>query len=99
MKIVLISTGRSFDFMTSSRIQEVNIDNDNILTGVKIIDPQQHIIEIDITRRSFRMTGNAWDITRVEAACKDALKKIEHRRLNPLDRHIVSIQAPSDDET
>jgi hypothetical protein len=67
--------------------------------GITVIDSEQTVIEIDITRRSFRMIGNAWDITRVEAACKEALKKIEHGRLDPLSKHIIHVQAPADDET
>lgn len=55
-------------------------------------------VTLSIERRPLRFLGNAYDITRVRAACDKALKDIERNHKDPCLSHTVVVHAPPEDE-
>lgn len=84
--------------MTIVKTVEKDIPDGFPIGGLKIIDSSKPL-EINIKRRAVRMTGNAYDITRIRAACDRALKEIEHKHLDAHADHVVFVHSPADDES
>jgi hypothetical protein len=51
------------------------------------------ILRVDASM-PLRIEGNAYDINRVQQACRDAMRRIEIERRDPRDRFTVAVPGP-----
>lgn len=82
-------------------VRSSKADQEKIPDGfpVKNVACDEAYIQIDITRRSLRLVGTAYDINRLKTACDITLKAYEHKRIMPFEIKTVIVHAPSEDES
>lgn len=73
------------------------ITQEPIRGGITVVDDAVPVT-VSIHRRPIKLIGNAHDIDRVMTACKDALRRLEHNRLDPEAMHNVNVAVPSSNE-